>query len=143
MKSLIFIFHCLFWNEFCVCGKMLFNYWFFFKNIYFLNDNFNFKTFWSLNLVLSFSIKSGVKFENWFFVVSYLTIVLICHYLSNYETIEIEVLNFHLRSCLYKARAFPNRSSQLVLSERRFIQSLGIYWKESLHKLTVVNQQSF
>ena len=40
-------------------------------------------------------VKCEFKFENWVFVMSCLTIVLSCHYLSNELTIEIDVLNFH------------------------------------------------
>ena len=39
-----------------------------------------------------------------FFAVSYLYIVLNCHYLSNELTIEIDVLNFHLRGYLYESQ---------------------------------------
>ena len=39
-------------------------------------------------------------FENWFFAVLYLKIVLNCHYLSNELTIEMDVLDIHLRKKL-------------------------------------------
>ena len=67
----------------------------------FLHDNFNFKSFLSLNLVLFVNVKCEFEFENWFYAVSYLTIVLSRYYLSNELTIEIDFLNFHLRGCLY------------------------------------------
>ena len=74
------------------------------KEYVFLKWWFQFKTLWSLNLVLFFDVKSEFKFENIFFTISYLTIVLSCHYLSNELTIEIDVLNFHLKGCLYESR---------------------------------------
>ena len=53
------------------------------EKVFFLNDNFSFKIFWSLSLILFFNIKSVFKFENLFFAVPYLKIVLNCHNLSN------------------------------------------------------------
>ena len=48
-----------------------------------------------------------------FFAVSYLDIVLNCHYLSNELTIEIDVLTFHLRGCLYESQdEITNRTGQ-------------------------------
>ena len=71
------------------------------KNTLFLNDNFNLKTFWSLNLMLFFDFKLKFRFENWFFAVSYFNIFLNCRYLLNQLIIEIDILNIHLRGCLY------------------------------------------
>ena len=55
-------------------------------------------------MVLFFNVKCEFEFENWFLAVSYLTTVLSSCYLSNELTIEIVVLNFHLRGCLYVSR---------------------------------------
>ena len=66
----------------------------------FKDNNFSFKIFLILNLILFFNIKSEFKFENWFFAVLYLKIVLNCHYLSNELTIEMDVLDIHLRKKL-------------------------------------------
>ena len=52
-------------------------------------------------MVLFFNVKRKFEFENRFFAVSYLTIALSYDYLSNELTTEIDVLNFHLRGCLY------------------------------------------
>ena len=58
MKSLNFVFCCLFWNEFCMGRKALFNYVSKKEHVLFLNDNFIFKNFWSLNLIFFFNVKS-------------------------------------------------------------------------------------
>ena len=73
------------------------------KNTFFLNDNFNLKTFWSLNLMLFFNFKLKFTFENWFFAVSYFNTFLNCRYLLNQLIIEIDILNIHLRGCLYES----------------------------------------
>ena len=66
-----------------------------------------------LNLVLFFNAKSEFKLENRFFTVSFLTIVVICHYLSNELIVEIDVLNFHIKGCLYESRdAIPSEIEQ-------------------------------
>ena len=72
----------------------------------FLTDNFNLKTFWNLNLMLFFNVKSEFKFENWVFCCFILlfNIVLNCHYLSNELTVETDVLNFYLGGYLHKSR---------------------------------------
>ena len=57
--------------------------------------------------VLLFNIKSEVKLENWIFTVSYLTINLSFHYLSNDLTVETDVLNFDLRGCYIRLGRFP------------------------------------
>ena len=114
LKSLIFFFLILYYFEMnFACAEedhlMIVSK----KEYVFLKWMFQFKTLWSVNLVLFFNVKSEFKFENRFFTVSYLTIVLSCHYLSNELTVEIDVLNFHLKSCLYESRdAIPSEIEQ-------------------------------
>ena len=85
--SLIFIFHCLFWNEekryLMIVSK---------KDMLFLNDNFNLKLFevYILYYFLMLNLNLNLK------------IIWFC-YLSNELTIETDVLKFHLRGCLYES----------------------------------------
>ena len=56
-------------------------------------------------------VKCEFKFENWLFVISYLTVVLSCHYPSNELTIEIDVLNFH-QGAVYMSAEMKKQAGQ-------------------------------